>query len=133
MKSRLIFAIHCCCLFSLVASSFASKFIKHTHPEFFAGTFVPGLGLVSLLTLASWMLFGGCPLTWLENHYRLLEGRTTYRGSCMVHYYPTRWLGQPNSRYIHCALIAVMAYPVAVRYSDQIKSLCLSAVRFLLE
>ncbi len=132
MKSRLIFFLHCCCLLSLVASSLASKLIKHTHPEFFAGIFVPGLGLVSVLTLASWVLFGGCPLTKWENHWRLLEGRRMYHGSCMVHYWPKR-LGQPNSRYIHCALIVVMAYPLAVRFSDQVISLCLTAARFLLE
>ncbi|MFA5990874.1 MAG: DUF2784 family protein [Candidatus Doudnabacteria bacterium] len=116
MLSRLIFAIHCGCLLSLVASSLASVLIKKTNPTFFNDVFFPGFVMVSILTLVSWPLFGGCPLTKWENRFRKAENKAPYEGSCMVHTLSQLTGRRPNKTLIHVILIGIMAVPVAVRF-----------------
>lgn len=116
MKSKLFFVIHCACLSIFVASSFASIVIKKADPWFFTDAFFPAFMLISAFTLISWPLFGGCPLTKWENHYRRLEGKETYEGSCMV-YCLFRLTGRwPNKMAIHVVLVGIMAIPVVVRF-----------------
>ena len=116
MKSKAAFFIHFACFFLFVTSSLCSYEIKKQWPDFFGQAFFPGFMAVSVLTLASWPLFGGCPLTNLENRLRVREGKGPYQGSCMVHYF-YRWTGRrPNKTFIHVLLVGVMAVPAAVRF-----------------
>ena len=116
MKSRLIFLIHCGCLLSLVASSLASGLIKKASSAFFNDVFFPGFVVASILTLVSWKVFGGCPLTKWENHFRKAENKAPYEGSCMVHCLHQLTGRRPNKTLIHVILIGIMAVPVAVRF-----------------
>ncbi len=115
-KSTRVFALHCVCLFSLTGCSLASYEIKRLAPEFFAQEFFPIFIAMSILTLISWPLFKGCPLTKWENRLRKLENKTPFEGSWMVHYYHKLTGKHINTTLFHVLLIGIMLIPVYVRF-----------------
>ena len=86
MLSTVVFFVHFFGLIAFMACSLGSVAISLKNPTFFAGQFLPFWGAFSVATLASWPIFGGCPLTKLENYFRAREGKPVYSGQCIGHY-----------------------------------------------
>ena len=84
--SAVVFWLHFFGVIAFVSCSVGSVAIGLKNPTFFAERFLPFWGAFSLATLATWPVFRGCPLTKLENYFRVREGKLPYEGQCIGHY-----------------------------------------------
>jgi len=107
---------HYVCLIVFVASSFSSIAIKQVLPQFYDNVFFPVFLTVTALTLLSWIIFKGCPLSRWENQLRILEGKTPYQGSCMVYNFQKITGRRVSSKLAHAVLVGIMTIPVVVRF-----------------
>jgi hypothetical protein len=89
-----VLGLHCLVYLAFItATTFGTYYVSTHYPEYFLKRFAPTLLGTSVVMLALWTFFGGCPLTWLENlilrkHHPSLQ----YQSSCTNHY-AERWFG----------------------------------------
>lgn len=113
MSARVVLAIHASVFFSFAAASLASPLLIYSYPDVFAGRYVvAGAGILMLLVIGSWPLFGGCPFTMWENKLRMEESGTPYSGPCIDHY-AIRWFSIRLPAQLSTAgLIVLLALPM---------------------
>ncbi len=117
--SHLILTLHYVCLLTVVSTCSSTYWIAKADPIFYRRGMFPVLMLIAALTLLSWPVFGGCPLTKWENKHIAAEGGVPYKGSCMV-YRLNSWTGrQVNPLFIHVLLVTDMiVIPVTVFFLE---------------
>jgi hypothetical protein len=109
-----VLGLHCLVYLAFItATTFGTYYVSTHYPEYFLKRFAPTLLGTSVVMLALWTFFGGCPLTWLENlilrkHHPSLQ----YQSSCTNHY-AERWFGLClPKKFSTLFLIGNMLFPV---------------------
>jgi|SRR3989344_8596643 len=113
LKARFILAIHTMIFISLVCGSFALPFLIYQYPDIFVGKYVViTMGVLALLVVSSWPLYGGCPFTIWENTFKKEAGQPSYSGPCIDHY-AALWFGiHLPPRVSTGMLIVLLALPI---------------------
>jgi hypothetical protein len=94
MRAKHILILHTTLLAIFIIGSTALSLFVMFYSEVMSGKYLFFTFLALLVFIVgSWPLFGGCPFTIWENHYRELENPGSgYRGSCMIKYMK-EWFG----------------------------------------
>lgn len=114
MTSKGVLAIHTTVFALFVIAALSSPLLAIYHPALFSPQNLFALGILALLVIGSWPLFGGCPFTVWEKNLREREAQgSAYTKPCMD-YYAYVWFGLHLPPHLNdVILIALLLLPVA--------------------